>query len=682
MLIRLKPLSLAMAGATLLTLAACGGGGDPVPEPVPPPTTKTPVKVIDGAIRNALVCLDQNRNGVCDAGETQGRTDATGSVTLDVPDAEVGKYPVVAMVGTDAVDADSGPVTVAYSMTAPADQPAVVSPLTTIVQQVAQSNGQSSAQAAALLTAQTGLDNLFADYTQTAGPNAVVARSIVVTTQSQGAALGSAVGAAVPGGGTVTDADLTRAIQSALAQILPQLVAAVFDPAVQAACSADIGSSACTAALETQMAPLVAATGLTTATIPMQVAVSNALANPVNAPETPTAGASLDWLAFTDANNWFYRVFVATASENTPDANGLRYFRDFRRQNIAGTTTSWVFSSDAGRRDDVHFNGTAWVNCPLGTLNPQTSNDAQGRNENGYCNGYSTGTNVNTEVNISGQTLSSVVDTLRNFPSTWGTLSYRQWGTSSADGSDMLVLGSATFPAGSKLYYRTGTNQNAAVGYDVRASNEIKVYSAAVVAGGDARNAPSHACNSAETNTGVSIPVTTLEQLMGASTGTPCVFSQSSLGGAYTALLSDDPNEWWSQSTLSIGSVGSVSITATPTGYYTGNKLIRVAFVGSGANAITYYSCKQRVASGSSRNCTAIGTGTYTISALGDARILKLNNPPAEAASLSYERVVVERGGKVYWGYQDKPSTFQRARLNLEATNALFTQIGIPTVTP
>ena len=61
---------------------------------------------------------------------------------------------------------------------------------------------------------------------------------------------------------------------------------------------------------------------------------------------------------------------------------------------------------------------------------------------------------------------------------------------------------------------------------------------------------------------------------------------------------------------------------------------------------------------------------------------MKFNNPPVETATLTYHRVFVERGGKVYWGYQDKPSTYQRARLNLTAGNALFTQIGIPTVTP
>jgi hypothetical protein len=42
----------------------------------------------------------------------------------------------------------------------------------------------------------------------------------------------------------------------------------------------------------------------------------------------------------------------------------------------------------------------------------------------------------------------------------------------------------------------------------------------------------------------------------------------------------------------------------------------------------------------------------------------------------------VERGGHVYFGYKTKLYVSKSTRLNLPATNALFTQIGIPVVTP
>ena len=691
MLIRLKPLSLALSGAALLTLAACGGGGDSAPEPVvpaPAPTTNVPVKVIDGAIKNALVCLDKNANGACDADETQGRTDASGSVTLAVPDADVGKYRVIAVIGTDAVDADHGPVTTAFTMAAPSDQTAVVSPLTTLVAQTAASQNLSTADAAKLLQEMSGLPSVMGDYTQSSTPGAAtaatVARTLVVTTQQQNTALAPAVGTPAAGGGTITRAEMDAAIANALAQLLPQVVAAATNPAVQAACGTGaIGSAACASAIQTQVAALAPQTGLTPTTLPVQVGIDRSVANASGEANTTTAGGNLEWLSFTDANNWSYRMFVSSAAESTPDADGLVRFRELRAQNTAGTRVDWAFHGDYGRRDDMHFNGTSWANCPLGWQNTQTPRDDKGFTKaSTYC-GYSFSNGSRTSVDVSGQAMSSVVATLRASPYLYGTTSYTKWGTSAADGTDKLVLGTAVFPTGSKLQYYTNTTLSALPGYDVRPANEIFTYSAAVLAGGDARNNSAHACNSSEVNVSPTIRVSTLEQLIGAYKGTPCIFAPGTVTNNGVTYQSVDPNEWSGQSTLSIGTVGSAALSGpTATAYYTTNALIRVAFTGQGANAVTYYNCKQRIVNGSPRNCTSIGTGTYTIETLGDGRVMKFNNPPVETTTLTYHRVFVERGGKVYWGYQDKPSTSQRARLNLTAGNALFTQIGIPTVTP
>jgi hypothetical protein len=57
--------------------------------------------------------------------------------------------------------------------------------------------------------------------------------------------------------------------------------------------------------------------------------------------------------------------------------------------------------------------------------------------------------------------------------------------------------------------------------------------------------------------------------------------------------------------------------------------------------------------------------------------VLTLNNPPAQAAPLNYNRVFVERGGAVYFGYQNKLLVSNSARLNTTAANALFAQLGI-----
>lgn len=393
----------------------------------------------------------------------------------------------------------------------------------------------------------------------------------------------------------------------------------------------------------------------------------------------PVAGASLDWFQFTDTNNWYYRAFVGTAADNTPDANGLTRYREIRAQNTAGNTVNWAFNGDYNRRNDVHFNGNTWVSCPLGTQNPQTLRDAQGRSENWYCDNYSHSNSERTEVDITGQTISSVVSTIRQYPHSYGSNSFSQWGLSSADRSDKLQLGNAIFPTGSKLSYQSSNTLATSIGYDVRTSNEIFAFSALVAGGGDARTSATHACNSAETRAAPTLRVATLEQLTATFRGTPCIFSQGTISLNGVTYTSDNPNEWWRNSTLSIGTIGTAS-TANAAAYYTTNSLIHVGF--SDANAVTYFACKQRSSDGSPRNCSAIGTGTYIIETLGDGRVLKLTNPPSQAAPLTYERVFVERGGKVYWGYKDKLVTFNRARLNLEAANALFQQVGIPQIAP
>ncbi|MGZ5131268.1 MAG: hypothetical protein ACXWJ1_08265, partial [Caldimonas sp.] len=274
-----KRFSLAFSGAALLVMAGCGGGGaDTVAPVVVATTTNVTTTVIDGAIRNALVCLDKNGNGVCDAGEVQGRTDAGGNATLVVADADVGKYPIIAVVGTDAVDADNGPVTVRYTLSAPADQAGVVSPLTTLVQQTVASTGATTADAAKSVQAATGITvSLFQDFTKVTAPvdgslsAATVARMIVVITQQQATAIAATVGTMAIDGAVITQADLDKAIQKKLLELMPTLVTALSDPAVQAAATPADKEAALLAAA----AVLVTDSGLTPASVTTQVAVDH-----------------------------------------------------------------------------------------------------------------------------------------------------------------------------------------------------------------------------------------------------------------------------------------------------------------------------------------------------------------------------------------------------------------------
>src|SRR5690242_7161120 len=142
MKLRTTAAALANAGLLVMLIAACGGGGGGSTDSSSTPAmVAVTTSVVDGPLQNALVCLDANGNGACDTGEVQGRTDASGKVTLQVAQADVGKFAIIAIVGTDAVDGDNGAVTTAYVLKAPADQTSVITPLTTLVQTHVEATG-------------------------------------------------------------------------------------------------------------------------------------------------------------------------------------------------------------------------------------------------------------------------------------------------------------------------------------------------------------------------------------------------------------------------------------------------------------------------------------------------------------------------------------------------------------
>lgn len=163
----LSPFSLSLISTAVVLLTACGGGGssgigtsgETGTTPAAPTTETSSVTttVMDGLITNALVCLDINNNSLCDVGETQGRTDASGQVTLTVKTADLTNARLIAVVGTDATDADTGAVKTPYTLTTPQGRNAVISPLTTMAHTLMKNNKLSSTEADAQVQLQTGL---------------------------------------------------------------------------------------------------------------------------------------------------------------------------------------------------------------------------------------------------------------------------------------------------------------------------------------------------------------------------------------------------------------------------------------------------------------------------------------------------------------------------------------------
>lgn len=95
--------------------------------------------VADGYIENATVCFDSNGNLACDDNEPTTTTAADGSYSVNAS-GSIDGLSVIAVIGPDSKDADDGGQTMAeagkegFNFMAPAANPTVVSPLSTLVQ--------------------------------------------------------------------------------------------------------------------------------------------------------------------------------------------------------------------------------------------------------------------------------------------------------------------------------------------------------------------------------------------------------------------------------------------------------------------------------------------------------------------------------------------------------------------
>ncbi|MDA9256564.1 hypothetical protein N9P41_01400 [Pseudomonadales bacterium] len=98
-------------------------------------------KVIDGYISGATVCLDINNNFLCDPDEPSALSGAGGSYEFSFDGTVPAGTQILADIPIGAVDEDLGPIEKPYNLMAPSDNPAVVTPLTTLVSQEVLSSG-------------------------------------------------------------------------------------------------------------------------------------------------------------------------------------------------------------------------------------------------------------------------------------------------------------------------------------------------------------------------------------------------------------------------------------------------------------------------------------------------------------------------------------------------------------
>lgn len=677
-----------LSALLLAALAACGGSG-PAPQTTtlaPPAAVVITGRAVDGPLQGATACYDLNDNGACDSDEPMSAaTDAAGRFSLRVEAAAAGRHRVVVDVPASAIDADTGAaVGSPFTLRAPAsgrggDDSVFVSPLTTLVQAHIDATGATLVEAVELVRSQAGLaisplDDFTAGSSEAQQHAARVARLVQLTVQVQAADLAGVVGSPDRLGGSVTQTMLDAEIARRLIAALPAVAGAAIDPALAAA-----SGSALQALLQVQARALAGQIGLSAAQV-QAGATAAALAEPPFVPGV--AAATLTSLRYIDADNWFMRTLQSSAADTLPDAqNRVRYY-DLRLQssstalNSNGVVAGWARGATPARAGDLHWSGSAWVDCKLTDRYTARLRDAQGRNDYAFCNNLEAGTSVRRVIDIGGRDMQDVVrNMIRNFPGSAQGVPYANWGP-----ADLQIYGSTTFPTGAALHYQTNTITQTAPGYDAQPGNFVTAFNAAVAAGGDVRVNSSLACNDpAQNTTAAMTAVTTLEDLVARNPGRPCVFFQ----GGVTPNFSLDPNAWWGNSTVNLGDLGNTNTLPAGTGnYYNTTASLRVAFAASG-NRATFYRCYRRASDGSPRNCSLLGLGTWAIQALGDGRVLSFSVQPALAQRLGYARVFVERGGRVYYGFKAPVgSVTTDVRLNLTAANAVLQQLGLPRIQP
>ena len=699
----------------LMAVTACGGGGGgsggggsffpfgaaPPPAPASVPPAGTPeepaaeglsVKVMDGAIRNAEVFLDKNNNGLLDTGEPSARTDASGNAVLQIPEADRGTAPIVALVGTDAVDAQSGPVTTAYVLKAPADKAQLVTPFTTLINQIVENTGATSEQAEANLREQLGLANdLFSDYSAD-HLNASVAATLVRISQKIIGQLAGQIGTPGGLGSDITAGDLAKETQNMLLDRLLSLRYGFSTPFARTSCESGPAAQSCQSYIDSLSTFYVTderENKLKIHTLVSAVAASKAIAAApaVTEPEAPAPIGTLDFLTLTNTTNWSRRLLLSTTEEATP-INGVVRFRDFRNSNTNGTLAIWSYGGSPARQNDLHWSGSAWVTCPVGFQSTSTARNAQSVNTSDYCAGANIGVSKRTSVDIGGQSMPMVMMMVKAYPYTssgpYGQ-SYASWGPDMPLPEMITTLAPFTFPPGSTLYYQGAMDLSNAPGYEAIEANKLNVAAADVAAGGDSRLDPTIACL---VSTAPGTPASKLDEVIARSPGRACVHAPGPLAG--TAFPSGDRNEGWGGTTMNLGTIGNAPLgtTATATDYYTTNTLIRVSFAGGASKAVTFYECKQRAVNGSARNCDVVGTGNYTITQMGDARVMRFGSIPGFHTFLGSDRVLIERDGAVFVGSQGKAVARKQIRMNLKAANAIFEAfttlgyVGLTQITP
>lgn len=121
--------------SSTLGLTACGGGSSGSSFSL---SNTISGVVADGYLGNATVCLDLNKNKLCDVGEPSSitATDGSGAYSLNATAQQIANNPLLVIITTSTTDSDLNGNTInrPYTLSAPAGKFAFISPISTMLQ--------------------------------------------------------------------------------------------------------------------------------------------------------------------------------------------------------------------------------------------------------------------------------------------------------------------------------------------------------------------------------------------------------------------------------------------------------------------------------------------------------------------------------------------------------------------
>jgi hypothetical protein len=627
-------------------LAACGGGGgstasQPVPAADAPVNTKTTIvsEVIDGAIEGAIVCLDKNQNSECDADEPQGKTGKDGKVSFDIDKADAGKYPLVAFVGADAIDAEHGRVGTPFVMTTIASETSMITPFTTMVHQTTE-NGATKEEAIKSVEDLTGIKGgLFKDPTKDPSSKAL-ARLIVLFNQQVTDMMSSAIGVEGLDKKKITQNDIIKMSKSKGMELLPSIVA-------------NLGTDVSADAQKQAAASIVSSANLTKENAKDIAILARAAQNAPTSGVKIVLGPYLRNLEYTDSLNYYarYSNWVSVESDSKIWSTDRRY----RSQD--GKIAKWAWpGGNIPNLTNTHFNGKVWRQCLPNHLTPSTilstTRDSRSTSYD-YCDGYEKGVSTTKFVDISNQSMLGVYNLMRN----GGLLNMSVQ-------NPEVVFGGEAFPAGSYLMVLTGTSTSAALMYPEKPYRGWSVMSGPV--GGDV-------CSDGSVS-----KIKTLESFVSQFNAKDCdVSGRDPIDGNYIPVTADKEAATRWTKLFELATLPGPVVSMPSPSYLNGKTIIAAGFPDPQRKRVNYYKCSQRSSDGTLRACVQIHEGSYSFEQRGDARVLSLNNLPVVINPAGWYRVPVERKGYVYAGTQSMLSTYTHGRFNVIGSKAFAEKLGI-----